>query len=88
MGQFNTQDDTGDAHMVNTPKLMLDFSMSNYIVINADHGMPTGTVTFSSSDLPDLHPSISFGVSCSVSLRRVPISPGFAPARFGTATTG
>ena len=66
MGQFNTQDDTGDAHMVNTPKLMADFAMSNYIVINADHGMPTGTVTFSSSDLPDLHPGISFGVSCSV----------------------
>lgn len=66
MGQFNTQDDTGDAHMVNTPKLMLDFSMSNYIIINADHGMPTGTMTFSSSDIPDLHPSISFGVSCSV----------------------
>lgn len=65
-GQFNTQDDTGEAHMVNTPKLMADFAMSNFIIINADHGMPTGTVTFSSSDLQDLHPGICFGVSCSV----------------------
>jgi len=66
VGWFNTKDDSDVAHAMATPQLMADFAMSNFIVINADHGMPTGTVTFDSGDLPDLNPSIVFGVSCSV----------------------
>ncbi len=65
-GWFNTQDDTDVAHAMMTSQLMRDFANSSFIVINADHGMPTGTVTFDSGDLLDLHPGISFGVSCSV----------------------
>ncbi len=65
-GQFNTQDDTDKAHGGMKMAMMQDFAMSNYIIINADHGMPTGTVTWSASDLLDLHPAIFFGVSCSV----------------------
>ncbi|HID74201.1 MAG TPA: hypothetical protein EYP43_04025 [Thermoplasmata archaeon] len=66
IGWFNTKDDTEVAHAMATAQLMADFALSNFIVINADHGMPTGTVTFSSSDLQDLNPSVAFGVSCSV----------------------
>jgi hypothetical protein len=66
VGWFNTKDDSDVAHAMATPQLMLDFAMSNFIVINADHGMPTGTVTFGSDDLLDLNPSVVFAVSCSV----------------------
>ena len=65
-GQFNTQDDTDKAHAGMKPAMMEDFARSNFIIINADHGMPSGTVTWSSSDLLDLNPAVFFGVSCSV----------------------
>lgn len=66
IGWFNTKDDSEVAHAMATAQLMADFAASNFIIINADHGMPTGTVTFDSGDLLDLHPSVVFGVSCSV----------------------
>jgi len=65
-GQFNTQDDTDKAHAAMKLAMMEDFARSNFIIINADHGMPSGTVTWSSSDLLDLNPAVFFGVSCSV----------------------
>ena len=65
-GQFNTQDDTDKAHSGQKAAMMLDFSASNYVIINADHGFPSGTVTWDAADLPYFHPAIFFGVSCSV----------------------
>jgi len=67
IGQFNTQDDSDKAHGAGGgPAIMLDFAMSNYIIIDADHGYPAGTVTWHSSDLPEMHPGICFAVSCSL----------------------
>ena len=65
-GQFNTQDDTDKAHGGQKAAMMLDFSASNYVIINADHGAPSSTVTWDATDLPYFHPAIFFGVSCSV----------------------
>jgi len=67
IGQFNTQDDSDKAHGAGGgPAIMQDFAMANFILINADHGYPSGTVTWHSSDLPEMHPGISFAVSCSL----------------------
>jgi hypothetical protein len=67
MGRFNTQDDTDKAHAgLGTTLMMQDVAMSNFFIINADHGQPTGTVTWGSEHLPDMHPGITFGVSCSL----------------------
>ena len=67
IGQFNTKDATPEAHGAGGgPAIMEYFSMSNYIIINADHGMPSGTVTWNCHDLPELHPAITFAVSCSL----------------------
>jgi len=67
LGRFNTQDDTDKAHTgLGTTVMMEDVAMSNYFIINADHGYPSGTVTWGSEHLPDMHPGITFGVSCSL----------------------
>ncbi|MCK4614886.1 MAG: hypothetical protein KAU14_08785, partial [Thermoplasmata archaeon] len=67
LGRFNTQDDSDKAHAgLGTTAMMVDLSMTNYFIINADHGSPTGTVTWGSEHLPDMHPGITFGVSCSL----------------------
>ncbi|MCI0497655.1 MAG: Ig-like domain-containing protein [Thermoplasmata archaeon] len=66
VGWFNTKDDSDVAHAMATSQLMSDFAASNWIIINADHGMPSGTTTFDSGDIIDLNPSVAFGVSCSV----------------------
>jgi len=67
LGRFNTQDDTDKAHAgLGTTLMMEDLAMSNYFIINADHGTPTGTMTWNSEHLPEMHPGITFGVSCSL----------------------
>jgi hypothetical protein len=67
LGRFNTQDDTDKAHAgLGTTVMMEDVARSNYFIINADHGEPTGTMTWRSEDLPEMNPGITFGVSCSL----------------------
>lgn len=67
LGRFNTQDDTDKAHSgLGTTLMMEDVAMSNLFIINADHGEPTGTVTWGSEHLPEMHPGVTFGVSCSL----------------------
>ena len=67
-GSFNTKDDTSEAHSVppNTGAIMRDFSRSNFIAINADHGEPDSTMTFEAHDLPQMYPGVCFAVSCSL----------------------
>jgi len=67
MGRFNSQDDSDKAHgLGGGPAIMQDLKLTNFFIINADHGYPEGTVTWSSQDLPDMHPGVTFGVSCSL----------------------
>ena len=67
-GSFNTKDDTSEAHSIppNTGAIMRDFSRSNFIAINADHGEPDSTMTFEAHDLPQMYPGVCFAVSCSL----------------------
>ena len=67
-GSFNTKDDTSEAHSIppNTGAIMRDFSQSNFIAINADHGEPDSTMTFEAHDLPQMYPGVCFAVSCSL----------------------
>ncbi len=67
LGQFNTQDDSDKAHGAGAgPAIMQDFTLANFIIIDADHGYPAGTVTWDNGDIQPLHPGISFAVSCSL----------------------
>jgi len=64
---FSTQDDTPQAHGGGgTTLLMEDFARANFIAMNADHGEPSSTMTFSSSNLLNMHPGVLFAVSCSL----------------------
>jgi len=67
-GQFDAQDDSPQAHTpgINTEALTMDFARANYIMMDADHGNPYGTASFSSEDLKEMHPGLFFAVSCSL----------------------
>ena len=72
-GGFDTQDDSAYGHSTSgdlTPEeinmLTIDFSRSNFIAINADHGNPYETLTFKSSALKPMHPGVLFAVSCNL----------------------
>ena len=66
-GRFNTQDDSDKAHAgLGNTVMMENLAMSNFFIINADHGWPEGTMTWGYEHLPDMHPGVTFAVSCSL----------------------
>jgi len=67
-GQFDAQDDSPQAHTpgISAEALTMDFARANYVMMDADHGNPYGTASFSSEDLRDMYPGLFFAVSCSL----------------------